>query len=202
MLNTLFKYTKRNHNSILNKKIDFFKEAVKNIKTSGTVVPSSRFLANNILKSIDFENAKVIVELGPGNGAITKHLLKRIKSDTKLICFEINDVFYKDLKKIKNPQLFVVNESAELIKSVVYKQGFDEVDYIVSSLPLAILPSELTHTILDNSYAILKAKGQFLQFQYSLSYYSKLKEFFGGNITLGFEPINFPPAFIYKCAKK
>ena len=59
-------------------KFNFFKEAVKNYKTSGTIIPSSRYLANKMLNEIDFTTAEVIVELGPGNGAITHHILNKI----------------------------------------------------------------------------------------------------------------------------
>ena len=41
-----------------------------------------------------------------------------------------------------------------------------------------------------------------MQFQYSLFYYEELKKiYFKQNISLGFEPINFPPAFVYYCNK-
>ena len=59
-------------------RINFFKEAIKDLKTSGTVTPSSRFLVDRMLKRIDFSKVNVLVELGPGNGAITALILKKI----------------------------------------------------------------------------------------------------------------------------
>ncbi len=187
---------------ILSRKFNFFKEALKNYKTSGTVTPSSRFLANELLEPVNFSDTKLIVELGPGNGAITKHILKKIKPNTHLVCFEINDSFYKELQKIAHPQLTVLNVSAEDVEEEINKLGYKQADYVVSSLPLTIIPKEISNTILKASYKILKQKGYFNQFQYSLSYYGKLKEIFGNNVSLSFELLNFPPAFIYKCAKK
>ncbi|TYP99769.1 phospholipid N-methyltransferase [Tenacibaculum adriaticum] len=186
----------------MNKKFNFFKEAVKNYKTSGTIVPSSRFLADKLLKFIDFSDANVIVELGPGNGAVTKYILKKIKPQTTLVCFEINDAFYRELLKIKHPQLKIVKASAEHLNEELQKLGFLKADYIISSLPLAILPQKLSKKILKESFKVLKKDGLYMQFQYSLSYYKKLKNVFGNSISLSFEPLNFPPAFIYKCAKK
>ena len=185
----------------MSKKFNFFKEAVKNYKTSGTVVPSSKYLANKMLKDIDFSSAKLIVELGPGNGAITHDILKKLSPNTTLICFEVNDSFYEELIKIKHPQLIVLKASAENIKEEVVQLGFEKADHIISSLPLTIIPKEISHTILTESFSFLKQNGMFVQYQYSLTYYKKLKEVFGNNITLNFEPFNFPPAFIYKCAK-
>lgn len=155
-----------------------------------------------MLKEIDFKSAEVIVELGPGNGAITQYLLKKLQPNTILICFEINDAFYRELKKIQHPQLVVLKASAENIKLEIQKLGFSKANYIVSSLPLTIIPKEISHAILTKSYNFLAPSGLFIQYQYSLTYYKKLKEVFGDNINLSFEPLNFPPAFIYKCVKK
>ncbi len=186
----------------MSKKFNFFKEAIATAKTSGTIAPSSRFLADRMLKGIDFESAKLIVELGPGDGAITKHLLQRIGPNTKLICFEINENFYKELQKINNPQLIVLKESAENLKKEIQKFNFEEADYIVSSLPLSIIPKEVSMSILNKSHEILKKGGKYIQFQYSLNYLKKLKSVFGKeNISVQFEAINIPPAFVYKCTK-
>lgn len=182
-------------------KFKFLKESLKSIKTSGTLFPSSRFLTTKLLKGIDFNKANLIVEFGPGNGKITRDILKQLKPDSKLIVFEINDNFYQELLKIKDSRLIVINQSADAILEVVNSHGFKSVDYIVSSLPLTNIPKPITDSILKNSYKSLKPKGYFFQYQYSLTYYSVLKEMFKGNVALSFEPLNIPPAFIYSCQK-
>ena len=180
----------------------FAKEAIKNYRTSGTIVPSSKFLASKMLKKINFSSANLIVELGPGNGAFTKEILKKINSKTTLICFEINDVFYTELSQIKHPQLKVIKASAEFLDIELEKLGFKEIDYIVSSIPLSILPKQLSKIILKQAHKVLKKTGLFIQFQYSLLYYQELKNIFlKENVSLGFEPVNFPPAFVYYCSK-
>ena len=180
----------------------FIKEALKNYKTSGTIVPSSRFLATKMLKKINFSSAKLIIELGPGNGAFTKEILKKIKPETTLVCFEINDIFFEELSQINHPQLKVIKASAEFLDIELEKLGFKEADYIISSIPLSILPKPLSKIILNQSFKVLKKSGSFIQFQYSLNYYQELKNIFSKqNISLAFEIINFPPAFVYYCSK-
>ncbi|WP_373942032.1 hypothetical protein OEG92_01170 [Polaribacter sejongensis] len=100
----------------MNNRINFLKESIKNLKTLGTVTPSSRFLAERMLKKIDFSKVEVLVEFGPGNGAITKLILEKLPINATLICFEINDCFYNELSEIKNKQLIVVKSSAEKIE--------------------------------------------------------------------------------------
>ncbi|MDA9339379.1 methyltransferase [Polaribacter sp.] len=181
--------------------IKFFKEAIKTLKTSGTIMPSSSFLAKKMLQNIHFASADFIVELGPGNGAITKFILKKLHPKALLICFEINNEFYKALTKITHSQLIVINASAENLEEELHKLGVYEVNYIISSLPLTIIPEKITAAILNQSYKLLKKNGTYNQYQYSLTYRKKLTAFFRDSISIKFELLNFPPAFIYFCKK-
>jgi len=182
-------------------RLKFFREAIRDIKTSGTIVPSSRFLTKRMVKHIDFNNVKVIVEFGPGNGIITKEILKRIQPQTKLIAFEINDRFFESLENIKHSQLIIEKVSAEDITEVLQKHGFDKVDCVISSLPFTNIPPEISDRILSKTYEAMEAESLFVQYQYSLTYYKKLKEVFKDNVKLSFEAFNIPPAFVY-IAKK
>ncbi|MFY0603825.1 MAG: ribosomal RNA adenine dimethylase [Flavobacteriaceae bacterium] len=185
----------------MSNRLKFFRVAVKNLKTSGTITPSSRFLAKKMLSNIDFSKANVLVELGPGNGAITKKILQKVHKSAILICFEINPVFYEQLKKIKHPQLIVLNASAEDVILELEKLGYGKTCHIISSLPLTIIPDEVSEKILHNSFSSLETNGTFIQYQYSLTYFKKLKKVFKESISLSFEILNIPPAFIYKCKK-
>ena len=182
-------------------KIKFFQEALRNMQTLGTITPSSRFLSRKMLKKIDFTNANVIVELGSGNGAITKYILERLSPKAILICFEINDNFYNQLLKINHPQLVVLKVSAEKMIQELKKLNLNKADYIISSLPFTIIPEVVSNEILAKSYQALEKNGTFIQYQYSLSYFKKLKQVFKEEILLEFEPLNIPPAFIYHCKK-
>ena len=58
-------------------KRDFFNEAVKNLKSSGSILPSSKFLMKRMLESIDYNTTTTVVEFGPGNGIFTKAIIQR-----------------------------------------------------------------------------------------------------------------------------
>mgnify|MGYP001555623505 FL=1 len=73
----------------------FVKEVVNSMKHIGAIAPSSKYLANNIIKYINFEDDQIILEFGCGNGAITKQILKQMPSSSRLISLEINDPFMK-----------------------------------------------------------------------------------------------------------
>src|SRR5579864_3316760 len=59
----------------------------------GSIIPSSRFLIKQLLQPIDWQQAQVIVEYGPGVGGITAEILRRMRPDAALIAIEMNPDF-------------------------------------------------------------------------------------------------------------
>jgi len=56
----------------------FSRNFLKHPRMLGSVIPSSRFLVNRLLRQVDWSRARTIVEYGPGVGTITSHLLRRL----------------------------------------------------------------------------------------------------------------------------
>lgn len=177
----------------------FIVNSIKHIRTAGTVFPSSAALTGKMIAGINFSRAKCFVEFGGGNGCITRKLLRNMRPDAKLICFEINPQFTQMLQRINDDRLHVVNDSASNLEIYLHALGFDKADYIVSGLPLAILDKHLTAAILANTKKLLQPQGTFIQFQYSLQSHNILKRRFS-KVSVNFTPFNLPPAFIYHCS--
>jgi len=178
----------------------FVKEVVNSIKHIGAIAPSSKYLANNIIKHINFEENQVIMEFGCGNGAITKQILKQMPSTSRLISLEINDPFLKhcqDKFKVYN-NFEVYNHSAIDFDLLLHELGIEKVDYLISSLPLAILPKADLDVLFKKIPQYLINDGSFVQYQYSLNKYKFLKSVFA-SVKLDFTLTNLPPAFIYRC---
>lgn len=169
-------------------------------KTIGSVTPSSGFLVEKMLKGIDFESAGVIVEFGVGNGCITKEILKKLKVDGKLICFEINEEFCRIIStEINDTRFILIQKSAEEITNELLRLGIGKVDYIISSLPLALIREMSLNNILAQVKNLLSHNGVFMQYQYSLANYSDMKKHFN-RVTKKIELRNIPPAVIYQCS--
>src|SRR5258708_16917401 len=64
----------------------------------GSIVPSSRFLINQLLEPIDWAQARVIVEYGPGVGGITEEILRRMRPHPSLIAIKTNAGFVRFLR--------------------------------------------------------------------------------------------------------
>ena len=173
---------------------------IKSFKTSGTITPSSKVLIKALLAPIDFEEARCIVELGPGTGCVTRAILARMHPESVLICFEVNSDFVEQLTAIEDSRLRVVNICASSIRTVLDELDIVEVDHVVSSLPLALIDDDVVRSILQSVKSNLRDGGRFLQYQYSLSNYAELKPIFK-NVKLDFTFRNMPPAFVYECTK-
>jgi phospholipid N-methyltransferase len=180
-------------------KKDFFSEFLKQGKNVGSVTPSSKFLVRKMVDPIDFSDVRCIVELGPGTGIITLELLNRMPENAILLAFEINSEFCEKLKKeIEDPRLKVICDSAEKLEEYLKEYNVSKADYVVSSLPFAIIPNTVVKTVLDAVKKVLKKEGAFIQYQYSLNAYKKLKNIFR-KVDLNFTPMNIPPAFVFTC---
>ena len=181
--------------------IEFFKESLKNIRTTGTITRSSKTLCKHMIKYAEFKGAKVLVELGAGDGVITKHILKRMEKNTKLLCFEVNNEFCKLLRTINDPRLIVIEDSAENLEKYLHLYGFEEVDAVISAIPFVALPDELGLSIIGECARFLKKGGLFTQMHYSLLA-KKLYQKVFGNVDVHFVPMNFPPAFVLVSEKR
>lgn len=176
--------------------IKFFMESLKNLKTVGTVTRTSSYVSKVITDLLDFKNIRVLVELGAGDGAITKHLLNKMHPDAKLFSFEVNHEFCLKLNALNDMRLFVVKDSAEKLEHYLHLHGIDQVDAIVSALPFAIIPDKITNQILNSSKKCLKPGARYIQIHYSLSR-KKLYESIFGTMKKKFIAFNLPPLFVF-----
>lgn len=183
-------------------KKNFRKQFWKDKKMVGAMAPSSKFLTKKMLENIDFKAANIIVELGPGTGVFTDEIIARMNDRAHLLVFELNDVFFDVLhKRISDPRVHIIHDSAEHIERYLKEYNLDKADVVISSLPLAVFSEELRMSVLNASHQSLKTRGKYIQFQYSLQAKKLLKKLYS-KVSIAFTPFNFPPAFVYTCAKK
>jgi phospholipid N-methyltransferase len=166
----------------------------------GAIVPSSRYLVRMVMGEIDWANARVIVEFGPGVGAFTKEILSLMRPDAVLIAFETHPEFVDGLRTdLSDPRLQVVHGSAEQITSVLSQLGV-KADFIVSGIPFSTMPEETRGAILVATHQSLTARGRFVTYQYRRSLLPHLRRVFRV-IRCRFEPLNVPPAQVFVCRR-
>jgi phospholipid N-methyltransferase len=183
----------------MEKKKSFLKQFWHEKKMVGAMAPSSRFLSKKMLKNVNFETAKVIIELGPGTGVFTDEILRVLHPDAILLVFELNDSFFEQLKqRITDKRVRLIHDSAEKMADYLALNNLGQADIVLSSLPLSNFPKNLRNTILETSVKSLKPNGLYIQFQYSLQSKKAISNYFS-TIDVQFTPLNFPPAFVYTC---
>lgn len=187
---------------VMRDKILFFSAFLKYPKEIGSLVPSSRFLRDEVLKNIDFKNARYIVEYGPGTGCITAEILKRARKDVRILCFEVNKKFCSYLRKnIKDERVAIINDSAENVKMHLKGGGIPKIDYVISGLPFTSLSQDKKYSIIEKTRSILKTNGKFVVFQFFLNDFKRYLNSYFSRISTKFVPLNMPPCLVYVCRK-
>jgi len=176
----------------------FTLNALKNLKQTGSLFSSSNTLANKLVETINPDENVNIIELGAGNGIVTKHILKKISQDSKLHTFEINENFIINLNKIEDQRLKVYNACVSNLTNYFPEQ---DVDFVISSLPLANIDKEFKKELFKNIKHILKPNGRFIQYQYTKKDFKLIKENFP-SISTKLCIKNLPPAFVYNCINR
>jgi len=167
----------------------------------GSLVPSSSFLVNDMLRRVDWKNARLVVELGPGVGTLTYAILKRMHSEAALVAIELNADFVGYLRnEVQDPRLHVVRGSAADVGKILADLKLSQVDYIISSLPYANMRDSVRREILQESRQVLAPEGVLLFFQYTTKVVPYLRSCFK-SVHQDFQLLNIPPALIFYCTR-
>jgi phospholipid N-methyltransferase len=165
----------------------------------GSLVPSSRFLVNDLLSQVDWERARVLVEYGPGVGTITQQILKRMRPDAVLVAIELNPEFVTFLQdEVQDPRLRVVCGSACDVRRVLAQLNLSFADYIISGIPYSLIPDPTRREILEESRQLLHPEGALLVYQFTRTVLPHLQSVFG-SVEQGFQPLNILPARLFYC---
>ncbi|MDE7325541.1 MAG: SAM-dependent methyltransferase [Lachnospiraceae bacterium] len=177
--------------------VPFLVEFIKHPRFIGAVAPSGRALAEKMMGTVRFDRARAIVEYGSGTGVFTRRLLARRREDTKLILIENNPVFYCRLQKEFGGQrdVYLFCGSAEDVNDYLAQCGISSADFIVSGLPFASLPKQMSENILSATCKALGKKGRFITFQYSMVRRKFFERYFSIDGRL-LEMKNLPPAYV------
>lgn len=175
------------------------------------MAPSSRYLTEAMVRPLPLKRARIVVEVGPGTGVMTRALLEMIPFEATLLAFEINPRFSRYLKShVPDSRLEIINASAETFRAEVLRHGHDRVDAVVSSLALGFMPAAQRQAFLSEVGNLLDENGVFTQYQYihSLQVKNGQVRRFDLERLLGqyFRSVhrtmiwrNLPPAFVFVC---
>ena len=102
---------------------------------AGAQLPSGRELARAMAAAVDPNAPGVVVELGPGTGAITAALIERGIAPERLILIEADPQFCA-LLKARYPTARVLSGDAYAAPRMLREMGIGPIAAVVSGLPL------------------------------------------------------------------
>jgi len=171
--------------------------------TVGAIWPSSTALARLIVNSCDIQPGGTVVELGPGTGAFTELVLKRMKRCGRFVGVEINRTNATVLRR-RFPDCEIIQDSAENLSHYLERGG---ADCIISGLAWGNMLPRLQDRILAAILRTLAPGGQLVGFGYlhaawyptTQRFRRRLRERFARVKTTPVIWRNLPPAFVYQC---
>ena len=143
----------------------FLKEFISAPQNVGAIAPSSRHLGETVISAANVPAASVVVEFGPGTGAITEVLVEQVKPGATLFALEINEDFVALLKH-RFPDLNVIHDSATETRTHLDKMSLPHCDAIVSGLPWTMFSETLQDELLNAVVDSLRPGGIFATYMY------------------------------------
>lgn len=197
-------------------KLNIFTSGLSRWEETATFMPSQKFLTERLAIAAIRPGTKTVVEIGPGTGVTTQSLLKHLPLDGRCFAIEINPTFAEIMnKRIHDKRLKLIIADARQLSELLSVQGVGQVDAVVSSLGMSLLPDGLRQEILSAAHQALAPGGVFVQYVYlhtKVAAYSKdkglysfdlepeLRSKFHG-VQRSLELRNAPPAWVFCCQK-
>jgi phosphatidylethanolamine/phosphatidyl-N-methylethanolamine N-methyltransferase len=166
-----------------------------------SLAPSSPWLSRTTVRNVDWERARVVVELGAGTGPITKVLAEKARPDCRVVVLERDPDFARLLHERFDPlpNFDVIEGDVRNLTEILDHRGIGRADYVISGLPVPSFPKDLQRDLFRVVKQVLAPEGTYNQITEMPWVYWRFYRRFFDDVRFVFEPRNFPPAGAYFC---
>ena len=186
----------------------FFAAALRSPGKVGAVLPSSGPLAALLATVVPRTGAPVVVEIGPGTGAVTGVIDARLPPAARHLAVELDPGMVRYLQRM-HPGLEVIEGDAAKLEALLAERGVEQVDAVLCGLPWALFDDDLQRSILAQITTLLGPSGAFTTFAYTSGMVLPSARRFRRVLRDTFEEVvvsatvwrNLPPAFAYVCRR-
>ena len=181
----------------------WFKNYLKHPLQLGALFPSSPALGSLMVKHIKPRTNGRILELGAGIGSFTNALIRKGVPEEQLVVLEQSKDFTEILEQAF-PNANVVCWNAKDLSGILSQLAIENVDEVVSGIPLNAMGKMLREVICDEAFKYLKPGGSFVQVSYLPRCpvpKSVIAKHGGKKIFCGITVRNIPPAFVWRIEK-
>lgn len=148
----------------------FYSQFRSQYHTTGSVIPSSRFLASAITGPLaKREGPRRVLEVGPGTGAFTQRIVKLLRPDDHFDVVEINATFAEVIRQqfLTNPPYQRVADISSVHEVPLQEFEFEKpYDIIISGLPTTNFDVPLVSEIFARFFELLADGGELSYFEY------------------------------------
>jgi phosphatidylethanolamine/phosphatidyl-N-methylethanolamine N-methyltransferase len=144
--------------------VDFAWALFNNLRCVSAPTPSSKALARAIAQEVDLRTPGLVVELGPGTGAVTSALIVRGIHPVRILAIEQDEELAKIVRE-NFPGVRVLCGDALAFEQ--YLPAGERVAAVVSGLPLLNFDLSVRRSLLKRALDCQGAWGRFIQLSYS-----------------------------------
>ena len=188
--------------------VKFWREFLAAPRAIGSVAPSSPSLTRRMVEWVDWEEARSVVECGPGTGPLTARILPHLREDAKFFAVEINPSLVTVFRE-RFPGVTVVKDTARNLRRICDRQGMSAADCILTSLPWAAFSLDSQRGLVEAMMEVLRPGGQFVTFAYLQGLILPTGKRFRQLLPHYFSEVswsrpawlNLPPALVYRCRR-
>jgi phosphatidylethanolamine/phosphatidyl-N-methylethanolamine N-methyltransferase len=186
---------------LLRDSAEFLRGFVRNPAQVGSVIPSSRVLEQRLVRNAKVQDARTVVELGPGTGGTTAALLRAMQPSARLLAIELDTRFHGHLAaSLHDPRLYLELGSAEHLARFLEERRLPAPDAIVSGIPFSTMPPEVSDRIARTISEVLPPGGRFVAYQVR-AHVADFAEPYLGPALKEWEWVNIPPVRVFTWTK-
>ncbi len=145
----------------------FLKGLAENPRLTGAIAPSGAALSRLMASFVDPDDAKPVLELGPGTGVVTAALIARGIPPDRIVAIEFNPDFCTLLGD-RFAGIAVVRGDAYDLAATLPADRSGPFAAVVSSLPLLTRPPEVRRRLVEQALERMAPGAPLIQFSYSL----------------------------------
>ena len=184
----------------------FLAEFIQKPLATGSLIPSSSYLAKTMIQQAGLKSADTVLEYGPGTGVFTPYILEQLGPHSKFAAIEINPRLAA-VFRAAHPGVRLFEDSVENVRTICDSMQIEAVDCVISGLPWAFFSESMQIRILEEMIGVLRPGGKFVTFGYVQSLALPGARHFAGLLPTFFRTVskssivwrNVPPAFVYRC---
>lgn len=155
---------------VLRDNMEFLKQFRERFHTTGAVLPSSRFLARAMTQPLrELQTPRRVLEVGPGTGAVTQHIVRNLTPHDRFDLVEINERFAGLLQQRfeTDPRYQRCAHNSQIHCCPLQEfRAQAPYDVIISGLPFNNFSAELVADLLDACFNLLAPGGTLSFFEY------------------------------------